>query len=362
MDLAEKAYIAGSTRFKAEMKDKCLREGGTDLDDEVITAPKPLVHAAWKVAVGKCIHRRKAFMENVGKNLVDKNVRDLEEIKSIMAFVSNAKFMASGKTDTVVVGGENAAILARAFGSQHWPMMCPDDYIQKAKVIFGAAIKRVIYCPTGELFFRYDSKFAEATKLVLEALETLARYNDVHILVLPILRHCAFPDVNQELTAWYKELNVRHESVSIMGNQEVDEMKLINWLRATPLSTSNTQFVDAQGILSKEGVQVLGEYLKNLGHTFKVNVNCLMERNREKPPSDAAKNQVVNAKDRHRGWNEKPPFNYKSRGHSNLGNANRGHQNRGHQNRGHSSRGHQNRGQSNRGRGSYDDNFNYRGR
>uniref|UniRef100_A0AC35FYT4 Integrase catalytic domain-containing protein n=1 Tax=Panagrolaimus sp. PS1159 TaxID=55785 RepID=A0AC35FYT4_9BILA len=318
MDLAEKTYIAGSTRFKVELKEKCLREGGNDLDDEVITAPKNLIHAAWKVAVCKCRHRRKAFMENVGKPLMNTNVQDLEGINSIMAFVTNAKFMPSGKSDTVVAGGENASIIARAMGAQHWPMLLPDDYIQKSKVIFGGAVKRVIYCPTGELFFRYDSKFAEATKIFLEALENIARHNDVDILVLPILRNCAFPDINQELNIWYKELKIPQNRVLIGGNQEFDEMKLIHWLKATPLSQTNVKYVDHQGILTKDGVQMLGEYLKNLGYSFKINVNCLMERNqdeREISSNGSSKNSIITgaSKDRLREWNEKPTFNYKSR-------------------------------------------------
>uniref|UniRef100_A0AC35G0J6 Uncharacterized protein n=1 Tax=Panagrolaimus sp. PS1159 TaxID=55785 RepID=A0AC35G0J6_9BILA len=250
MDLAEKTFIAGSEKFKVELKENCLLEDGTDLDNEIIIAPKPLIHSAWKVAVTKCRHRREACMGKIGTSVAD--IGDAEQIHSIMAFVANAKFMPSGKSDTVVAGGENALALARALGVQHWSMMSPEDYIQKGKVIFGAAVKRMIFWATGELFFKYDSNFNEATKLFLEAIKNISLYNNIEIIVLPILRNCAFPDVNQELNNWYKELNMDQGRVFIIGNKEVDEMKLITWLRATPLSSTNLQYVNHQGIITKE--------------------------------------------------------------------------------------------------------------
>uniref|UniRef100_A0A914Y438 Uncharacterized protein n=1 Tax=Panagrolaimus superbus TaxID=310955 RepID=A0A914Y438_9BILA len=156
MDLAEKVHIAGSAKWKAEAKENVLRKGGNDLDEEIVTAPKAVLHAAWRVALARCPHRRDAFIASIGKSELTQNSGDLEMVHNMMAFVANAKFMgSSGKTDVVVAGGQNASIFARAINAQHWPMMVPDECLLRSKVIFGAAVKKVIYIPNGELFFRF---------------------------------------------------------------------------------------------------------------------------------------------------------------------------------------------------------------
>uniref|UniRef100_A0A914Y9Q0 Uncharacterized protein n=1 Tax=Panagrolaimus superbus TaxID=310955 RepID=A0A914Y9Q0_9BILA len=188
----------------------------------------------------------------------------------MIAFVANAKFMGSGKSDTVVAGGENASILARAIGAQHWPLLSINEYLIRSKVVFGAAIKRLIYFPNGELFFHPESNFAEATKIMLESIEMLADCNDVKIMILPVLRHCGYPDISQKFIAWFKEQS--KDDDRFIGDKEIDEKKLVNWINATPRDTTSTEYVNDEGIATKAGIKRLGEYLNQLGDAFKVNV------------------------------------------------------------------------------------------
>uniref|UniRef100_A0A914YS76 Uncharacterized protein n=1 Tax=Panagrolaimus superbus TaxID=310955 RepID=A0A914YS76_9BILA len=81
---------------------------------------------------------------------------------------------------------------------------------------------------------------------------------------------------NQEFITWFKE-QAKEDATRFVGNQEVDEKKLINWLEATPRDTTFIEYVDEKGIVTKKGVRRLAEYLNELGGIYKVNLQ--MERN-----------------------------------------------------------------------------------
>uniref|UniRef100_A0A914YEL9 CCHC-type domain-containing protein n=1 Tax=Panagrolaimus superbus TaxID=310955 RepID=A0A914YEL9_9BILA len=205
------------------------------------------------------------------------------------------------KADTVVVGGQNADIFARAIGAQYYSLNSMEEYLIRSKAVFGPAIKRLIYFPSGELFYRNDARFAEASKMLMESVKVLCDCNDVQVIVLPVLRNCAFPDVSQEFITWFKE-QAKEDATRFVGNQEVDEKKLINWLEATPRDTTFIEYVDEKGIVTKKGVRRLAEYLNELGGIYKVNLQ--MERNqnnlRHDVSSDATPTQRENA---HNGQN-----------------------------------------------------------
>uniref|UniRef100_A0A914Q346 Uncharacterized protein n=1 Tax=Panagrolaimus davidi TaxID=227884 RepID=A0A914Q346_9BILA len=96
-------------------------------------------------------------------------------------------------------------------------------------------------------------------------------------------------------------------------------------MKSTCGKESTTQFVDAQGIITKEGVQALGEYMENLGYPFKNRVNLIVERNQSDPNRAESSPRVSKLKlfarhrksqsnDRCREWNSKPQVNDQTRG------------------------------------------------
>uniref|UniRef100_A0A914Z9K3 Uncharacterized protein n=1 Tax=Panagrolaimus superbus TaxID=310955 RepID=A0A914Z9K3_9BILA len=58
----------------------------------------------------------------------------------------------------------------------------------------------------------------------------------------------------------------------------MDEKKLINWMDATPRAKTNVKYVDAEGIMTKEGVATLAEYLKMLDLPFTVDLDRILEK------------------------------------------------------------------------------------
>jgi hypothetical protein len=241
--------------------------------------------------------------------------------------------------ETVVIGGKNAEKFARANGLKHWTLKALNDYRIHYKAIFGIAVKRLIYFPSGEIFFRREvkfdsivnrelklpsivnreSKFDWIVNCLLNDVNRMCEFNNMEVIVLPIFRHYGYTKLSEQLMSWYNKWNPPH-----VGNKEAMKLKFFKCMKATLGQDSTTQFVDGQGIITNEGVRALGEYIENLGYSFKNRVNVIVERNKNAPHHAESSNRASNAQlfashrkfqsnDRRRKWSSKPPFNYQIR-------------------------------------------------
>uniref|UniRef100_A0A914PPD8 Uncharacterized protein n=1 Tax=Panagrolaimus davidi TaxID=227884 RepID=A0A914PPD8_9BILA len=241
---------------------------------------------------------------------VQKNIRDSDEAHPKTPF----------GCETVVVGGTNAFKFARANGLKQWSLKALNDYCIRYKAIFGTMVKRLIYFPSGEELFCNCIKFVDIVNCIVNDMNQMSEFNNVEVIMLPIFRHHGYAKLSEKLMSWYNKWNP-----PIIGNKEAVKMKLFKWMKANLGKESNTQFVDAQGILTKEGIQALGEYMENLGYSFKNRISLIVERNqndliraelstRGSKFKLFARHQNVQSNDRRREWNSKPPVNYQPRG------------------------------------------------
>uniref|UniRef100_A0A914R3F0 CCHC-type domain-containing protein n=1 Tax=Panagrolaimus davidi TaxID=227884 RepID=A0A914R3F0_9BILA len=221
--------------------------------------------------------------------------------------------------ETVVVGGKNAAKFARANGLKQWSLKALNDYCIRYKAIFGTTVKRLIYFPSGEELYRDGAEFVDIVNGLLMDMNQMAEFNDVEVIVLPIFRHFGYGKLSGKLISWYNEGNP-----PLIRNKEAVKLKLFKWMKATCGKESTTQFVDAQGIITKEGIQALGEYMENLGYSFKNRVNFIVERNQSDPNRAEsstrgsklklfARHRNIQSNDRRREWNSKTSFNHQTR-------------------------------------------------
>uniref|UniRef100_A0A914QHS3 CCHC-type domain-containing protein n=1 Tax=Panagrolaimus davidi TaxID=227884 RepID=A0A914QHS3_9BILA len=221
--------------------------------------------------------------------------------------------------ETVVVGGKNAAKFARANGLKQWSLKALNDYCIRYKAIFGTMVKRLVYFPSGEEIFRDGAEFGDIVNGLLNDMNQMAKFMNMEVIVLPIFRHCEYEKLSEKLISWYNKWN------PVIGNKEAVKLKLFKWMKATLGKESTTQFVDANGIITKEGVQALAEYMQNLGYSFKNRVNLIVERHQSDPSRAesstrgsklklVARHRNTQSNDRCREWNSKPPFNHQTRG------------------------------------------------
>uniref|UniRef100_A0A914QM00 Uncharacterized protein n=1 Tax=Panagrolaimus davidi TaxID=227884 RepID=A0A914QM00_9BILA len=221
--------------------------------------------------------------------------------------------------ETVVVGGTNASKFARANGLKQWSLKALNDYCIRYKAIFGTMVKKLIYFPSGEEFFRHGAKVADIVNGLVNDMNHMSEFNNVEVMVLPIFRHYGYGKLSEKLISWYNKWN------PLVGNKKAVKLKLFKWMKATLGQESTNQFVDAEGILTDEDVQALGEYMENLGYSFKNRVNLIVERNQNDPIRAesstrgskltlVARDRNIQSNDRRREWNSKPPFNYQPRG------------------------------------------------
>uniref|UniRef100_A0A914XT05 Uncharacterized protein n=1 Tax=Panagrolaimus superbus TaxID=310955 RepID=A0A914XT05_9BILA len=180
-----------------------------------------------------------------------------------------------GKSEMVVVGGKKAVKFARAIGAKRWSLEALKEHYVHSKTIFGTDVKRLIYMPCGDKFIKHGKKLDKATEMLMESIKMVADCNGVQVIVFPMFRHSAYPDVNRTISGWFKE-HAALERNLFMGVNEVDEQNSSALMKTTPGDTTTTQFADAQGIATKAGIKRVGEYLNQLGDAGKFNL--YMER------------------------------------------------------------------------------------
>uniref|UniRef100_A0A914Q5K1 Peptidase A2 domain-containing protein n=1 Tax=Panagrolaimus davidi TaxID=227884 RepID=A0A914Q5K1_9BILA len=247
---------------------------------------------------------------NLKVEAVQTNVRDSDEAHPKTPF----------GCETVVIGGKNAEKFARANGLKQWSLKALNDYCIRYKAIFGTMVKRLIYFPDGEELFRREAEFGDIVNGLLHDMNQMAEFNNVEVMVLPIFRHFGYGKLSEKLISWYNEWNP-----PLIGNKEAVKLKLFKWMKATLGKESTTQFVDAEGIMTKEGVQALGEYMENVGYSFRNRVNLIVERNQNDPARAESSSRVsklqslarrrnIQSNDRCREWISKPLFNHQTRG------------------------------------------------
>uniref|UniRef100_A0A914Y7U5 RNA-directed DNA polymerase n=1 Tax=Panagrolaimus superbus TaxID=310955 RepID=A0A914Y7U5_9BILA len=264
-DLAEKVAIAMSTKLSEAEKERAI-DGSTNCS-ESITLSSELKRTIWKAVLATCKHQAEAFKSSMGKSMEKFDVHDIDIAKEMVAQLNNVYFMVAKNMDTVVCGGENASRIKSAINANYWPMHAPEEAELRAKVVFGSKIKRIIYVPHEKMIYGNGIKFDSATRAILESLNYLDKCNNCEIIMLPIFRHLDFPEVSQQFINWFKEAALNDSR--LIGNQELDEMKLIHWLQATPSNKDGTDYVSAAGILREHGTQKLVQYLNLLGYKFK---------------------------------------------------------------------------------------------
>uniref|UniRef100_A0A914YC62 RNA-directed DNA polymerase n=1 Tax=Panagrolaimus superbus TaxID=310955 RepID=A0A914YC62_9BILA len=266
-DLAEKVAVAMSSQMTAEEKEATFKRA-----DEMVTrlgkihVSADLLKTTWKAVLNKCTHQAKAFKECLGKSLANFEVEDIDTVLEMVAHLNNIYFMIPKNMDTVVVGGENAKKFKNAINANYWPMNSSDESEIRAKVIFGSKIKKIIYIPSEKLIYGNGAQFESATNVILQTLNYLDQCNDCEIIMLPILRHFDYPEINQKFFNWFKETAATDSR--FVGCKEVDEMRLIHWLHATPSNKDETDHVAANGILNELGTQKLVQYLNHLGYQW----------------------------------------------------------------------------------------------
>uniref|UniRef100_A0AC34FIH0 Reverse transcriptase n=1 Tax=Panagrolaimus sp. ES5 TaxID=591445 RepID=A0AC34FIH0_9BILA len=263
-DLVEKVAVAMSSQMTEEEKESTFKKA-----DDMVARPgkihisADLLRTTWKAVLQKCTHQAEAFKECLGKSLEKSDVEDMDMVLEMVAHLNNINYMIPKNMDTVVVGGENAKKLKNAINANYWPMLIPQEAELRARVVFGCKIKRIIYVPPEKLIYGNGAQFESATRIILQTLNYLDQCNDCEVIMLPVLRHLDYPEMNQKFLQWYKESAA--SDPRFIGCKEVDEMKLIHWLHATPSNKDETEHVDANGILKELGTQKLVQYLAHLG-------------------------------------------------------------------------------------------------
>uniref|UniRef100_A0AC34GGR7 Uncharacterized protein n=1 Tax=Panagrolaimus sp. ES5 TaxID=591445 RepID=A0AC34GGR7_9BILA len=226
----------------------------------------------------------------LGKSLEGYEVDDKDIVHRMIAVQNGIHFMAVMKNmDTVVVGHKNAERLKNAIGANYYPIHQPDDSETRGRVVFSSKAKRIIYVPTEALLYGPQSQFDAATKIIISTFENLKKSNNCDtVIMLPIFRHVKFSEKSQAFVKWYKEMATKNQDY--IGMKEIDEMKLIHWLNATP-NNAATEYVDEYGILTEAGTRRLAEYLNSVG--FACTHRVLQMENVSEPLSNPIQSKEI---------------------------------------------------------------------
>uniref|UniRef100_A0AC34FI21 RNA-directed DNA polymerase n=1 Tax=Panagrolaimus sp. ES5 TaxID=591445 RepID=A0AC34FI21_9BILA len=266
-DLAEKVTVAMSSKMTAEEKEAVFKKSEELAPREKIAVSTECLKAAWKAVLGRCPHQAEALKGNLGKLLDNFEIEELDVVYEMIAHLNNAQFMVVKNMDTVVVGGENAKRFKNAINANYFHIQSPDESELRGRVVFGSKIKTIIFIPSEKLLYDNGAKFDAATRVMLETLDYLDQCNSCNVIMLPIFRHLGHPEISQKFINWYKETAETDDR--LVGTKEIDEMKLIHWLHATPSNIDETGQVAPNGILTEAGTQKMVKYLNQLGYAWK---------------------------------------------------------------------------------------------
>uniref|UniRef100_A0AC34F952 RNA-directed DNA polymerase n=2 Tax=Panagrolaimus sp. ES5 TaxID=591445 RepID=A0AC34F952_9BILA len=267
-DLAEKAAIAMCSKTSPEEKEAMFKKA-----EDLVARPDKIsvsaesIRTTWKAVLAKCPHQAKAFKLSLGKSLDNMEIEDMDIAYEMIAHLNNVQYFAVKNMDTVVVGSENAQRFKNAINANFYHMHSPEESELRAKVIFGSKIKTIVYIPNEKLLYAAGAQFETATRIILQTLNYLDECNNCEIIVLPVLRHLDHPEISQKFINWFKEVAAKDSR--LIGNEELDEMKLIHWLHATPSNKDETEHVGSNGLLKELGTQKMVQYLNLLGYKWK---------------------------------------------------------------------------------------------
>uniref|UniRef100_A0AC34G5J3 Integrase catalytic domain-containing protein n=1 Tax=Panagrolaimus sp. ES5 TaxID=591445 RepID=A0AC34G5J3_9BILA len=259
-DLAEKVAIATSSKMSDEDKADAFKKA-----DDVLARPEKIhvsseiLKSAWKAVLWKCRHQAVELKSMLGKPLNAKELENPDIVAEMVAYMNNAHFMLIKNMDTVIVGGENALRLKNAINANYWSISNPEESELRGNVIFGSKTKVIVYVPTEKLLYGAGAQFDVATYIMMQTLNNLERCNSCKVFMLPVLRHLDFPEISQRFINWYKE--TASSDCRLIGMKEFDEMKLINWLNATPSNKEAIAYVNHNGHLTERGTRKLVEYV-----------------------------------------------------------------------------------------------------
>uniref|UniRef100_A0A914YI87 RNA-directed DNA polymerase n=1 Tax=Panagrolaimus superbus TaxID=310955 RepID=A0A914YI87_9BILA len=259
-DLAEKVTIAASSKMSDEDKAAAFKKADDVLArPEKIHVPSEILKSVWKAVLQKCPHQAKEFKSMLGKPLDIKELENPDAVAEMIAYMNNAYFMFIKNMDTVIVGGENALRIKNAINANYWSISNPEESELRGKVIFGLKTKVIVYVPTEKLLYGTSAQFEAATYIMIQTLNNLERCNSCKVFMLPVFRHLDFPEISQKFVTWYKK--TAESDCRLIGMKEFDEMKLINWLNATPSNKEAMEYVNHHGLLTERGTRKLADYL-----------------------------------------------------------------------------------------------------
>uniref|UniRef100_A0AC34FGN5 Uncharacterized protein n=1 Tax=Panagrolaimus sp. ES5 TaxID=591445 RepID=A0AC34FGN5_9BILA len=230
-DLAEKVAIAATSKMTDQDKEDAFKKADDVLQrPEKITVSNEVLKSVWKAVLQVCSHQADVFKTTIGKTIDPHEVEHPDMVHEMIAHMNNVHYMPVKNMDTVL-------------------------------------IKTIVYIPTEKLLYDTGAQFEAAVYIMMQTLDNLERCNGCNVVMLPVLRHLGHPETSQKFIAWYKE--AAGKDPRLIGLQEFDEMKLINWLNATPSNKEAIQYVNPQGHLTEAGTRKLVEYLNLLDFNWK---------------------------------------------------------------------------------------------
>uniref|UniRef100_A0A914YV11 Integrase catalytic domain-containing protein n=1 Tax=Panagrolaimus superbus TaxID=310955 RepID=A0A914YV11_9BILA len=267
-DLMEKVAIATTSKMNDQDKESAFKKADDVLQrPEKISVSGEVLKSVWKAVLKKCSHQADVFKASMGKSFDHNELANLDMVYEMIAYMNDVHYMPVKNMDTVLVGGENAQRIKNAINGNFWGISNAEDSELRGQVIVGPRIKTIVYAPTEKLLYGTGTKFDAAIYIMMQTLDNLENCNSCKVVMLPVFRHLDHPEISQQFISWYKEKAA--EDARLIGLEEFDEMKLINWLNATPSNKEATNYVNHQGLLTEAGTRKLVEYMNLLNFDWK---------------------------------------------------------------------------------------------